>query len=184
MDWLTMLWLAIIVASVIFILVLEGYVRKRRNNRQLMELSDVSSGNFDDHFSSGNDLIPKFGGGSGGGAGAARNFATSTTESVSVADAGIVNSIVNVELKGDMVSDGISENLLQPTDRVASFIEPTAAIKSAANLLSTTIDTEAVAASVEFMTDAAGNAIEAVGEVAGAVAEVAGEIVSEVISNN
>ena len=180
MDWLTVLWLVIIVASVIFILFLEGYVRKRRNNRRLGILSDVPIGNFTGRFSSGNSLAPKFGGGSGGGAGTARSFAASTTESAGVADARLitVNSIVTVELKGDMVSDEISGNLLQSADTVASIIEPTVAIDTAANLLSTTIDIEgAVPAVVEFMTDAAGNAIES-------AAEVAGEIVSEIISNN
>lgn len=158
MDWLTILWVAIIVASVIFILALEGYVRRRRNNRRLGLVSDFPIGNFTDSLSSEKSLKPNFGGGSGGGAGATRSFAASANESAGVSDDHIItaNSIVNGELIGDRV-----ENRLPSADTISNIIEPTAA-------------------AVEFITDAAGNAIEAAGE----IAEVAGEIVSEIISNN
>lgn len=187
MDWLTVLWLAIIVASVIFMLAIERYLRMRRNNRRLRLGSDVPIGYFSDSLSSGSGLNPKFGGGSSGGAGATRSFASSVTESTGVADVRIItaNSIVNGELTGDMVSNEISENRLPSADTISNIIEPTAAIDTATNLISTTVDAEkVVTTALEFITDAAGNAIEATGEVAGAVAEVAGEIVSEIISNN
>jgi len=187
MDWLTVLWLAIIVATIIFVLVIDKYFRKRKNNRRLGLGSDLPIGNFTDSLSSGNGLKPKFGGGSGGGAGTTRNFTASTAESAGVADTRIItaHSIINGEFTGDIVSDGIIGTLLPSADTVASIVEPTATIDTSANLLSTTIDAEGVVtAAVEFMSDAAGNAIESAGEIVGVVAEVAGEIVSEIISSN
>jgi len=183
MDWVTVLWLAIIVASVSFILAIEGYLRKRRNNRQLRLGSGVPNGDFTDSLINGSGLNPKFGGGSSGGAGATRSFTSSATESAGAENVRIItaNSIVNGELTGGMASDEISENLLPSADTISNSIEPTGAIDTATNLLSTTVDPEEVVATAfEFITDAAGNAIEATG----AVVEVAGEIVSEIISNN
>lgn len=187
MDWLTVLWLAIIVTTIIFVLVIDKYFRKRENNRRLGLGNDLPIGNFTDSLSSGNGLKLKLGGGSGGGAGTMRNFTASTAESVGVADTRIItaHSIINGEFTGDIVSDGISGDLLSSTDTVASIVEQNATIDTAANLLFTTIDAEGVVTVAgEFMADAAENAIEVAGEVVGAVAEVAGEIVSEIISSN
>lgn len=180
MDWRTVQWLAIIVAAVIFILVINRYCRKRKNNRRLEIGNDTPIVNFTDSLSSGNGLKPKFGGGSGGGGGATRSFAASPAESAGIADARIanVNSIVTGEFTGDVVSSG---SLLSSED----IVQPNAAIDTATNLLPATMDTEGVVtAAVEFMSDAAGNTIEAAGEVVGAVAEVAGEIVTEIISGS
>ena len=187
MDWLTVLWLVIIVVMVIFMFLINRYFRKRKNNRRFELGNDLPIGNFTDKLSSENSLKPKFGGGSGGGAGTTRNFTTSTAESAGVTDGRIItaHSIVNAEFTGDIVSDGINGNLLSSTDTVASIVEQNATIDTAANLLSTTVDSEGVvSAAVEFMSGAAGNAIEVAGEVVGSAAEVAGEIISEIISSN
>ena len=193
MDWLTIFLLAVIAALIIFTFII---FRKHRNKRRLGLGSDVPIGNLADSSSSiGSDMESKFGGGSGGGAGTTRSF-SATGPNTSIITA---NSIVNGEITGNMVSDEISENLLSSTNTISNFIEPTATIDSAANLLSTTANAEEIGATAfEFITDTAKNAVEvvgevagavgevagAVGEVAGAVGEVAGEIVSEIISNS
>jgi len=171
MDWLTVLWLVIIVVMVIFMFLIDRYFRKRKNNRRFELGSDVPIGNFTDSLSSGNALKPKLGGGNGGGAGTTRSFMDLTAEA-GVAEVPIITegSIVNEGFTGDIVSN---------------VIQPNATTDSATNLLSTTMDVEGVAtAAVEFMSGAAGDAIEVAGEVVGVVAEVAGEIVSEIISSN
>lgn len=187
MDWLTVLWLAIIVGMIIFVVVIDKYFRKRKNNRRFELGNDLPVGNFTDRLSSESSPKPQFGGGSGGGGGATRNFTPSATEAASVTDGRIIaaHSIINGESAGDLVSYGISENLLSSTDTVANILEQNATIDTAANLLSTTVDSEGVvSAAVEFMSGAAGNAIEVAGEVVGSAAEVAGEIISEIISSN
>jgi len=171
MDWLTVLWLVIIVVMVIFMFLINRYFRKRKNNRRIELGSDVPIENFTDSLSSGNGLKPKFGGGSGGGAGTTRSFMDLTAEA-GVAEVPIITegSIVNEGFTGDIASN---------------VIQPNAITDSATNLPSTTMDAEGVAtAAVEFMSGAAGDAIEVAGEVVGVVAEVAGEIVSEIISSN
>lgn len=156
MDWLTILWLAIILGFVVLIFAVDRYVKKRRKNRQLGIPNDFSTGNFTDCFiSSGKETMPKFGGGSGGGAGASRNFAASTAETTGIANA------------------------------TASLIPPTDTMDTATDLLSTTGDVDSViAVATEFMVDAAGNTVEVASEVVGAAAEVAGEIISGIIDNS
>jgi hypothetical protein len=180
MDWLTIFLLAIVAALIISKLII---FRKLRNNRRLRIGSDVPIGNLADSLSIGSELETKFGGGNGGGAGTTRSFSATAAES----NARIitVNSIVNGEITGNVVSDKISENLLSSSDTISNRIEPTAAINNVANLLTINVDAEEVSATAfEFITDTAGNAVEVVGEAAGAVGEVVGEIVSEIISNN
>ncbi|MCE5287181.1 MAG: hypothetical protein LLG02_15235 [Pelosinus sp.] len=187
MDWLTVIWLAIILATVIFVFVVKRHFRRRKNKRRFEPECDIPIGNFTDSLSSGNGLNANFGGGSGGGAGSTRSFTASTAESVDAAKTGVItaNSIVNGDFAGAVVSDGTSESLLPGADIAASNLEPDTITGTATNLLSTTMDTEGVVtAAVEFMSDAAGNAMEATGEVVGAVAEVAGEIVTEIISSD
>jgi len=125
MDWLTGLWLTIIVASVIFMLAIDRYFRKRRNNRRLGLRSDVQFWNFNGNLSSENSLKPKLGGDSGGGAGTTRNFAALTTESAGVADVRVitVNSIMNGELRGDMVLDEVGEHLLPFANTNSNIID-------------------------------------------------------------
>ncbi|MCE5287183.1 MAG: hypothetical protein LLG02_15245 [Pelosinus sp.] len=46
MDWLTVIWLAIIVATVIFLFVVDRYFRKRKNNRRFEPEFDIPIGNL------------------------------------------------------------------------------------------------------------------------------------------
>lgn len=136
MDWLTILWLVIIVFFVALIIFVDRYFRKRRNRRRYGVPNDVSVGNYLDGFSSGKEQMAKFGGGSGGGAGATRNFVASTSQSASV-------------------RDGISENVLSSSD--------IAAIDTVENLLSVPIDIAGNA--VEVAGDVVGSVAEAAGEI-------------------
>lgn len=156
MDWLTILWLAIILGFVVLIVALNRYMKKRRQNRQLGISNDIPVEDFVDCLiPSGKETMPKLGGGSGGGAGASRSFAPSTIES-----AGIAN---------------VTTSMISPTDT----------LNTDTNLLSTTGEADDVlAAATEFVSDAAEGTMEVVSDVVGGAAEVAGEIISGIIDNS